>query len=110
MWVASQDRPEVMKALEASTRRSLGAFKMSAPPFVPLDPPAITRLATIKAPTLVVVGDRDMPSLRRIAADTLAKEIPNATLVTIPGADHALPIGWAKAFNDALLAFLGQQK
>jgi pimeloyl-ACP methyl ester carboxylesterase len=105
MWSASQDRPDVLKALESTTRRSLAAFKMSSQPFVPMDPPAINRLRDISAPTLVVVGDRDVPSLRQVA-DRLAREIPEATLKIVAGADHALPIGWAKEFNATAVEFL----
>jgi pimeloyl-ACP methyl ester carboxylesterase len=105
MWSASQDRPDVLKVLESSTRRSLAAFRMSRQPFLPVDQPAIKRLRDITAPTLVVVGDRDLPSLRQ-AAVLLGREIPGATTKVVPGADHALPIGWAKEFNAAALEFL----
>jgi 3-oxoadipate enol-lactonase len=105
MWSASRDRPDVMKALAASTRRSLAAFKMTAPPYVPMDPPAIKRLREIKVPALVVIGDRDLPSLRE-AADMMTREIPGAMLKVIQGADHALPIGWSTEFNAAALEFL----
>ena len=108
MWSASQDRPDVIKALESSTRRNLAVFKMSSQPFVPMDPPAIKRLRDITAPTLVVIGDRDVPSLRQ-AAELLARDIPDATLRVVPGADHALPIGWAMELNAAALEFLMRQ-
>jgi pimeloyl-ACP methyl ester carboxylesterase len=88
MWSASQSRPEVMKALDASTRRSLGAFKMTFAPYIPVTPPAIERLSA------------------RQASELMAKQIPGATLQVIPGADHALPIGWAEEFNAAVTAFL----
>jgi pimeloyl-ACP methyl ester carboxylesterase len=108
MWSASQKRSDVMKALESSTRPNLRVFSMTSPPFVPTDPPAIKRLRDITAPTLIVVGDRDLPSLRQ-AADLLAREIPGAVLKVVAGADHALPIGWAKDFNAVALEFLLQQ-
>jgi pimeloyl-ACP methyl ester carboxylesterase len=105
MWSVVRSRPEVRKVLEDGTRRNMHVFAMSAPPYVPLDPPAIKRLAEIKAPTLILVGDRDMPSIQQVAA-MMAKQIAGASLRIVPGADHALPIGWAKEFNGAVLAFL----
>ena len=105
MWAASQTRPDVMKALETSTRTSLGAFALTFAPYLPMTPPAIQRLGEVKAPTLVFVGDRDMPSIRQAAA-LMAKQIPGATLKVIAGADHALPLGWAGELNDAVLTFL----
>jgi pimeloyl-ACP methyl ester carboxylesterase len=105
LWTASRDRPEVMKAIERSTGRSAKAFTMAAPPFVPIAPPASGRLGELRAPTLVVTGDRDTPG-NRAAADMLAQGIPGAKLVVIRGADHAIPIGWAKEMNEVALAFL----
>jgi pimeloyl-ACP methyl ester carboxylesterase len=105
MWAASQTRPDVLKALERSTRRSLGAFKLAAPPFVPASPPAMDRLRDVKAPTLILIGDKDTPGNRQ-ASELLAKQIPGATLKVIANADHALPLGWSREFNDAVLAFM----
>lgn len=108
LWSASRPRPEVMKAIEAITTRNAARFRMAAPPFVPITPPAIGRLAEIRTPTLVVTGDRDTPG-NRTASDALVKGIPGARLVVVPGADHAIPIGWAKELNEALLAFLASR-
>jgi pimeloyl-ACP methyl ester carboxylesterase len=105
MWAASQSRPDVLRALETSTRKSLSAFKMTAPPFVAMKPAAIERLGEVKVPTLVIVGDRDTPGNRQ-ASELLAKQIPGATFRTIAGADHALPIGWPDEFNREVLSFL----
>lgn len=105
MWAASQQRPEVLKALEASTRRSLSAFRLPTAPFVLVKPQAIERLGEIKTPTLVIIGDKDTPGNRQ-ASDLLGTQIPNAQLKVIAGADHALPLGWSAEFNSAVLAFL----
>ena len=66
-----------------------------------LDP---ARLAAIRTPILLAVGDRDV-----IAHDAtrLASQIPTARLVMIPGRDHmgAVP---ARQFKDAALEFLAE--
>ena len=109
LWSASRERPEVMKAIERSTAPNAARFRMAAPPFAPITPPAIDRLSEIRsAATLVVTGDRDTPG-NRAGSDALAKGIPGARLVVIPGADHAVPIGWAKELNEAVLAFLASR-
>ncbi|HEV7900121.1 MAG TPA: alpha/beta fold hydrolase [Planosporangium sp.] len=54
-------------------------------------PPALPRLGGITAPTLVVLGDRDVEAVERIGR-LLSDEIPGATLVTLTGADHVLPL------------------
>jgi pimeloyl-ACP methyl ester carboxylesterase len=63
-----------------------------------------TRLGVIQTPILIVVGDRDAIAHD---ADVLARQIPTARLVTIPGRDHmgAVP---ARQFKDAALEFLAE--
>jgi pimeloyl-ACP methyl ester carboxylesterase len=105
MWSVSRTRPEVLNAIEASTRRSLHAFALTSAPYVPMKPAAIDRLAEVKAPALIVVGDHDMQSIQDAAALT-ARQIAGATMTVVPGADHGLPIGWARELTAALTAFL----
>ena len=105
MWSVAKTRPELLKELEASIRRNLGPFRMPAAPFVPLAPPAIERLREVRVPVLVVVGDRDMASMTQ-AADLIGKQVPGATVKVVPGADHALPLGWAEEFNAAAIGFI----
>jgi pimeloyl-ACP methyl ester carboxylesterase len=100
IWAVSRTRPEIRAELEAMTRRNLAPFRMTFAPYIPLTPPAIDRLADVRAPTLVVIGDRDTPGNQQ-AATLAAKRIPGATLKVLPGADHALPLGWAEDFMSA---------
>lgn len=108
MWVVSRERAEIKSEIEQTTRRNLAPFKLTAPPYVPLTPPAVGRLAEIKAPTLVVYGDRDTPGNRQ-ASEMLAKQIAGATSLVIPGADHGVPLGWSRELNDAVLEFLAKR-
>jgi 3-oxoadipate enol-lactonase len=55
------------------------------------EPTAIPRLGEITAPTLVVLGDRDLDAVATIGR-LLADRIPAARLVTLTGADHILPL------------------
>jgi len=57
----------------------------------PLAPRAAARLGKIGVPTLVVVGERDLPDFREIAR-TLAREIAGARLVTLPDVGHLAPL------------------
>lgn len=105
MWSVARGRPAVIDSIAASTRRNLPVFRRPTAPFVPVMPPAISRLGDVKAPTLVVVGDKDTPG-NQDASALLAKQIPGASLKVIAGADHALPLGWSDEFNAAVLAFI----
>ena len=105
MWVVSRERDDIRKEIDETTRRNLAPFRMKAPPFAPLMPPAMGRLAEIKAPTLVIVGDRDTAGNRQ-ASDVLGKQIAGAKFVVVPGADHGLPLGWSRELNAAVLDFM----
>jgi len=49
-----------------------------------VDPPSIEQLDSITAPTLVTIGERDIPEFQEIA-DILNNGIPNVSKVVIPG-------------------------
>ena len=69
------------------------------------DPPAARRLDQICVPTLVIVGERDLPDFRRIA-DTCEQQIVNAHKVILPDAGHMSNMEAADRFNETVLGFL----
>lgn len=68
--VADRVRPMVARALEWEG-----------------DAPETIDLGAVRAPTLVAVGERDKQDFH-VIAERLAREIPDAELVVIPGAGH----------------------
>jgi len=64
----------------------------------------IDGLASIRVPTLVLVGGRDEAFLG--AADYVAAKIPGAHKVVIPDAGHMCNVDQPDLFNEAVLAFL----
>ena len=70
-----------------------------------LDPPAIGRLHEITAPTLVVVGDKDVPTVLE-ATGLLADSIPNAQKAVIHDAAHLPNLEHPDEFNRLVLDFL----
>lgn len=68
-------------------------------------PPAIERLSDIKAPTLVLVGDRDVPDIQRIV-DTLSLRVPKIQKVVIRGSGHIISMERPEEFNEKLISFL----
>jgi pimeloyl-ACP methyl ester carboxylesterase len=105
IWSVSRTRPDVLKALEASTRRNLAPFRMTFAPYLPVTPAAVDRLADVKAPTLVVIGDRDTPGNRQ-GAELIAAKVPGARLQVIAGADHGVPLGWSDELTAAAVGFI----
>ncbi|MFL5803821.1 MAG: alpha/beta fold hydrolase [Roseiflexaceae bacterium] len=72
-----------------------------------IDPPAIERLAEVRVPTLVVVGDLDIAE-KLAMAERLAAEIPGACQVVIPGAAHMVTMERPEEFNRVILDFLSR--
>ena len=70
-----------------------------------LEPPAITRLAEVRVPTLVIVGDLDIPDKLELARQ-LATRIPSARQEIITGAAHMLTMEQPQEFNRIVLNFL----
>lgn len=75
------------------------------PPF----PLAIQRLSEIKAPTLLIRGDRDVPLITDIV-QTLEKGIPGAKKAIIAGAGHVVNMEKPEEFNKAVLDFLERRQ
>lgn len=66
--------------------------------------PAMPRLESVRAPTLVLIGDQD--ELQREPAELLAARIPGARIVRVPGGGHLLNLTSPKEFQSAIAAFL----
>jgi 3-oxoadipate enol-lactonase len=69
-------------------------------------PRAEGRLSEVRAPTTILVGDRDNPS-SICFAQRIARSISGSRLVTVPGADHLVNLSQPTAFDTALKAALG---
>lgn len=70
------------------------------------EPPAAQRLAEIRVPTLIIVGDADVREILTIA-DTLVAGIAGAKKVVIPNTAHHLNMEKPAQFNSIVLDFLG---
>lgn len=72
-----------------------------------LQPPAITRLSEVRAPTLIIVGSLDLPEKLELAAH-LATGIPGARQQIIAGAAHLPNMEQPQEFNRIVLDFLSE--
>ena len=63
--------------------------------------PAHGRLPSLRVPTTVLVGDRDNPS-SAVFARRIARSVPGARLLTVPGADHLINLSRPERFDAAL--------
>jgi pimeloyl-ACP methyl ester carboxylesterase len=101
----AMENPSLAPRLERLARENLHAWLNNwALQRIPR-PVTAQRLGDIKVPTLLVVGDRDVPSIRAMV-DTLAKSIASARKIVIPGAGHMVNMEKPAEFDRAVLEFL----
>jgi pimeloyl-ACP methyl ester carboxylesterase len=72
------------------------------------DSPPIEQLHRIDLPTLIIVGERDLPDFQRIA-EILYQRIPNATKVVMSGVGHTSNMEDPELFNGIVLGFLADR-
>ncbi|HEX7994593.1 MAG TPA: alpha/beta fold hydrolase [Streptosporangiaceae bacterium] len=85
-WAAASADP----AAKAQIRAAVAAF-FRLGDFEQPDPPAFSRLGEIAVPAVVAVGDLEYPMVADCGR-AVAERIPNCQLITVPGADHLLPL------------------
>jgi 3-oxoadipate enol-lactonase len=100
-WVAREHwdevRPQQRRALELQTAHE-------EPETIWPEFPA---LSSLRAPTLVIVGDNDKSDFQAIAQH-LAEEIPDADLAVVAGAGHLVGLDQPEELNALLLEFLAE--
>jgi len=67
----------------------------------------VQRLREIRAPTLIIVGEKDILDFQGIAV-RLEHSIPHARRVVIEDAGHLVNLEQPERFNEAVLGFLGE--
>ena len=85
-WAAAGADP----AACAQVRAAVAAFGRQGDYERP-DPPAYSRLGELAVPAVVAAGDLDYPMVRD-CAHAIAGRIPGCRMITVPGADHLLPL------------------
>ena len=85
-WAAAGDNPAAREQIRGAVGAHFSGGGHERP-----DPPAYARLGEIRAPAVVVTGDREYPAVARCAAE-IAARIPGCGQVPAPGADHLLPL------------------
>ena len=110
MWTDGPHRtpdqvdPDVRERLRAMTVHTFDLPDVE-PWLQALEPPAVGRLAEIKAPTLFVVGDQDVEDILKIG-DLIIANVPGARRAVIPGTAHHLNMEQPAEFNRIVLDFL----
>ena len=87
LFAFERARPALAPRLPALVAGYRGFHLLHDDPHPAMIPPAINRLAEITVPTLVLVGDHDLPDFHEMAT-TLSTKIPGATHNALRNAGH----------------------
>jgi 3-oxoadipate enol-lactonase len=105
MMAPAMSRPKVAARIREITKDNLQVWRrLPIGEQVPA-PPAIERLGDIKAPTLIVVGERDVPDIQAIVK-LLQRDVKGARTEVIPGAAHMPNMEDPERVNRLLVEFL----
>jgi pimeloyl-ACP methyl ester carboxylesterase len=105
LFAPAHEQPAVAARLAAMVEDYSGWHLVNKDPGRVLEPPTIQRLATIRAPTLVIVGERDVLDFHRVA-DIMVERIPGAKKVVMPGVGHMANMEAPERFDEIVLGFL----
>ncbi len=109
IWTAGPSRtldqvnPTVRERIREMTMHTFALPEGDRPQ--PLNPPALSRLAEIHVPTLVIIGDKDVSGILEIA-NLLEAGINGARKVVIADTAHMLNMEKPAEFNRVVLEFL----
>ena len=63
-------------------------------------------LGQVAVPTLVIAGEKDVATASAVTEATIARVIPGARFIVLPGAPHMMQIECEAAYTDAVAGFL----
>ena len=107
LFAPARQKPEVDTRLKQMVGDYSGWHFVNHNPERPVTPPALGRLDSVRAPTLVLVGERDLPDFQR-TAERLERDIPGARRAPVAGAGHIANMEAPEAVNKALTGFLNR--
>lgn len=105
LFEAANRNPELARSLQAMIGRYSGWHLAHPDPGSAPARPIDEILHAISIPTLVLVGELDLPDFQAIAR-RLAQELPAAQLRTLAGSGHMSNMEAPRLFNELVLEFL----
>jgi pimeloyl-ACP methyl ester carboxylesterase len=107
LFAPALEQAPVAAALGVMVERYSGWHWRQRDPDPGPNPPTADLLAAISVPTLMIVGERDLPDFQVIAR-RIVRGMPNAQLRTIAGAGHMSNMEAPEEFNRLVLEHLAQ--
>jgi 3-oxoadipate enol-lactonase len=107
LFAPANERPDVAARLRQMVMDYSGWRWMHRDPHRSQEPPAAERLTEMTAPTLVLLGERDLPDFHAIA-DIITRQAPGARKIVLSGVGHMANMEAPEQFNAAVLGFLAE--
>ena len=101
----AQEQPAVAARLRQMVTGYSGWHWGNRDPQRGSEPPATERLRDITAPTLVILGERDLSDFH-VIADTIIEQVSGARKLVLPGVGHMANMEAPEQFNAGVLGFL----
>jgi 3-oxoadipate enol-lactonase len=105
LFATARQQPGLAASLADMVAGYLGQHWLGLDPHQEVAPEPFDALEQVAVPTLVAVGDRDVPGFREMSA-VLARRIPGAEYRVIAGAGHMANMEQPAAVNELLAGFL----
>jgi pimeloyl-ACP methyl ester carboxylesterase len=105
LFAPARERPTVAAKLRRIVGDYSGWHWLQRDPGRAEMPSVLERIGQVRAPTLLLLGEHDLPDFHD-CADRVAAALPAAERRLIPGAGHLPNMEQPRRFDEALLAFL----
>ena len=107
LFASARDHPQVAERVKRMVDEYSGWHFVNADPERRVAPPTLSQLAKIRASTLAIVGDRDLPEFQRMA-ESVERQVANAQRLNVPGAGHLPGMEMPEFTTKALRAFFAR--
>lgn len=105
LFIPANRQPGVATQLERIVGSYSGWHWVNKNPWIPITPQAIQQLHKISAPSLVIVGEEDIPDFRAVS-DLLHEKIAGSEKIVMHGVGHMSNMEDPDSFNSHVRAFL----
>jgi pimeloyl-ACP methyl ester carboxylesterase len=108
LFAPALEQPQVAQRLRQMVDDYSGWHWLNRDSWQPTEPPVTEQLDSIDTPTLVIIGERDMPEFHEIA-ELVHQRAPGAVKAIVSGVGHMTNMEAPQAFNTLVLDFLAGQ-
>jgi len=105
LFAPLREKPAVAERMRRMVEDYSGWHLVNPDPARAPQPPTVSQLSKVRTPTLVLVGERDLPEFQMIAAH-VERGVPGARREVIAGAGHLASMEAPQRANEVLSGFI----